>query len=259
MNSIQKEFSRVQQFSNTTIYTSEYIRIIDFQCDGHRSFTSKEELSGYICFGFIRMGNFRFHSFRNAADVYSSHILIEKPECTYRLTHTGDTCNANTFFIFSHDFYEMLKEKPNFKRSVFYNNTNILSLLILATPELEWLHYSIWQKIHQKEISRLEIDSMVMELLNMVIDNLSFHAIGNELLRAQERYHLSTIERAKEYILKNHQKYFPCRTGEVLLCKPFSFLPHIQATQLFLAISVFTKPAVKKCRNATENDYALNN
>lgn len=200
---MQKELSPVRQFINTTIYTSDLIRIINFQCDDDHSFTSKEELSGYFCIGFTRTGNFRFHSCRNAADVYSSRILIEKPECTYRLTHTGDACNANTFFIFSEDLYEALKEKPNFRRSAFYRNENILSLLILATPELEWLHFSIWQKIHQKENSRLEIDSMVMELLNSVIDNLSYNGMDHELLKEQKKHHLSTIERAKEYILTN--------------------------------------------------------
>ncbi len=190
-------------FYNKTIYTSDFIRIIDFQCDSNESFTSNLELSGYFSIGFTRTGNFHFHSYRHSADIYNSRILIEKPECEYRLTHNGEVSNATTFFIFAEEFYEALKEKYNLKRSVFFNNSNILSLLLLATPEMEYLHFSIWQKIKKKENSKLEIDSMAIELLHLVIETLTCETVCNEMPENIKKNHLTTIERAKEYILKN--------------------------------------------------------
>ncbi len=197
------ETKSLREFSNKTIYTSDFIRIINFQCDCNESFTSREELSSYLSIGFARTGNFRFHSYKHSADVYNSRVLIEKPECLYRLTHTGDAGNANTFFIFSEAFYETLLEKYNLKCSVFFYNKNVLSLLMLATPELEWLHYAICQKIYQKEYFKLQIDSMVMELLNIVLDNLTCNSIHGEAPKRLKKNHLSTVEKAKEYIFKN--------------------------------------------------------
>src|SRR5579862_7285715 len=131
------------QFDNTTIYVSDLVRIINYECSRTEAFTSKPELSGYFSIGFIRTGNFHFKSFRHSTDLYNSRILIEKPECEYRLTHSGDNYNATTFFIFSEALYNTLKEKYSFNRQGFFNNKNILSILLLATPELELIHFSI--------------------------------------------------------------------------------------------------------------------
>ncbi len=197
----------VMQFNNTTIYTSDLIRIINYQCRSAHAFTSNVELSGFFSIGFIRTGNFYFNSFRHSTDVYNSRILVEKPECEYRLTHSGDNINATTFFILSDDFYKALKEKYASCQYGFLNNKNMLSLLLKATPELEYLHYFIWQKIHQQEICRLEIDSMVIELTELIAQTLSGNISSVNSDTLINRNHLVTIERAKEYILKN----FACK------------------------------------------------
>ena len=191
------------QFDNKTIYTSDFIRIINYQCSSVQSFTSNTELSGFFSIGFIRTGNFHFKSFRHSTDLYNSRILVEKPECEYRLTHTGDNHNATTFFIFSEPFYKALTEKYALEKNSFLNNKNILSLLLVATPELEYLHYIIWQKIHEEEICRLEIDSLVIELAELVAQILSCNSNSTNNDININKNHLQTIERAKEYILKN--------------------------------------------------------
>jgi len=201
---VEETISR-KYFDNKTIYTSDNIRIINFQCDCHESFTSQTELSGYFCIGFTRKGNFRFQSFRHSADLYNSRILIEKPECEYRLTHNGNEANATTFFIFSKEFYEELKEKYS-DQCLFFKSDNILSLLLTVSPGLEYLHYSIWKKIKRKDNCKLEIDSMVIELVNMVIESIAYGTYPDEVPELLRKNHLTTIERAKEFILENFTK-----------------------------------------------------
>ena len=207
VNDDLNNINNVLQFNNKTVYTSDFVRIINYECGCTKSFTSKSELSGYFSIGFIRTGNFHFKSFRQSSDLYNSRILIEKPECEYRLTHSGDNYNATTFFIFSETFYKTLQEKYRFNQQGFLNNKNILSILLLATPELELIHFSIWQKIHQqKEVCTLEIDSMVIELAELILQILSSNTNSIKVNANTSKAHLITIERAKEYILRNFTK-----------------------------------------------------
>ena len=197
----------LRQFKNTTVYTSGFIRIINYECGCNVPFTSKTEQSGYFCIGFIRTGNFHFKSFRQSSDLYNSRILIEKPECEYRLTHSGDNYNATTFYIFSESFYESLKEKYRYNQQGFLNNKNILSLLITTTPELDLIHFTIWKKIRQSHVCNLEIDSLVVELIELVSQILTFNT--KPLAKVDgctNKIHLATIERAKEYLFKNFSK-----------------------------------------------------
>jgi|ERR1700754_353711 len=194
------------QFGNKTIYASDLVRIINYDCGCTERFTSKTEMSGYFCIGFIRTGNFEFRSYRHSSELYNSCVLVEKPECEYRLTHPGDNYNATTFFIFSEALYNMIREKYSFDRQGFFNNRSILSLLLIATPELELLHFSIWQKIQRHEICRLEIDSMVIELAGLIAQTISGSMDLVQVDTSVNKSHLVTIERAKEYIFKNFTK-----------------------------------------------------
>ena len=169
----EEETIRQPQFDNQTLYTSDFIRIINYQCGCPHAFTSKTELSGFFSIGFIRTGNFHFKSYRHSTDLYNSCLLIEKPACEYKLTHLGDNYNATTFFILSETGYDALKEKYAHDSYSFFANHNLLSLLLRVPPELEYLHYAIWQKIHETEICRLEIDSMVVELIALCRTNCS--------------------------------------------------------------------------------------
>ncbi len=194
------------RFDNKIIYTSDFVRIINYECGCIESFTSKSELSGYFSIGFIRTGNFHFKSFRQSSDLYNSRIIIEKPECEFRLTHPGNNYNATTFFIFSEKFYNTVKEKFSFNQHGFLSNKSLLSILLLATPELELIHHSIWNKIHQQEVCRLEIDSIVIELAEIVAQIISYGPGLAKIDSGINKKHLVTIERAKEYILKNFTK-----------------------------------------------------
>ena len=201
--------NNVPGFANTTVYNSDIVRIINYECGSTQSFVSKPELSGYFSVGFIRTGSFHFKSYRHSTDLFTSRVLIEKPQCEYRLIHHGNNYNATTFFIFTESFYKALINKFSYQQHNFLNNQNILSLLLLATPELELLHYSIWQKIHQQEIFKLEIDSMVIELITILSEILSLQTSACKVDKDFNKNHLQTIERAKEYILKNFiTRYF---------------------------------------------------
>jgi AraC family transcriptional regulator len=198
-----KNLTASPAFVNTTLYTSDFFRIINYQCDSVQSFTSNAELSNFFSIGFTRTGNFHFKSFRQSADMYNSRILVEKPECEYRLMHTGDTHNATTFFILSDTFYNALKTTYAQMPHSFFSNADLLSVVLRATPELEYLHYEIWQKIHKAEIINLEIDTLVIELVGFVAQALSGTIVDPGADQRVNTTHLAIIENAKAYILEN--------------------------------------------------------
>ncbi|MND73306.1 HTH-type transcriptional activator RhaS [compost metagenome] len=181
-----------------TLYESDFYRILDFKCRCKECGTSKPEYASAFTISFIRTGNFQFNVFRNSHDAHTSRILMNKPGYEHTVTHfhysVPDEC---TIFEFKHPFFQLLKE--DFKNQFFHNN-DLHSLLLNANAELDLLHVTVLQKISLSGTSRLEIDSLVLDIVYQalrIIDNsITIPSIPVRL----KKYHLPTVEKAKQYI-----------------------------------------------------------
>ncbi|HSU28272.1 MAG TPA: AraC family transcriptional regulator, partial [Chitinophagaceae bacterium] len=107
-------------------------------------------------------------------------------------------------------------------KSWFFRNKDIHSLLINAPAEADYLHQSILQAV-QSSAGKLEIDSLVYDLVDGVMENLTEMPI-KPLSKSTRKNHLITAERAKQFMSDNFTR--DISLSEVAgnsFCSPFHF------------------------------------
>jgi len=103
-----------------------------------------------------------------------------------------------TIISFKESFYERLKD-TELGASWFFKD-DIQSILLQATPELEYAHNVMVQKHKDRLFSQLAIESIVLEILRGTFDKLGQNMDKDVSLPSIKKDHLKTIERAKEYL-----------------------------------------------------------
>lgn len=182
-----------------SLYNSDFYSVNDFSYECGAHFRFEPGYTQEFCISFTRKGFLTFNSFRQSHQECNTRILIEKPGCEFTLHHRGGGSGCGTSFRFSHEAYAALKQKQ--EPSLFFRNPDIFSLLLSATPEVEYLYYTILQSLSLGICSKLEIDGLVIDMLDTIMN-----LVGEEKERAEmpgKLIHLSTVERAKEYIMEN--------------------------------------------------------
>lgn len=180
-------------------FKSDYYEIKNWSFD---FVTAQEPGLGYndcLCMMFVQKGNFLFDISRQAFDLHTGYVLIDKPDYEYRLHPAAGYCSI---FNFSADFYRKFIEDLNLKGAFFFSNPSLLSLMLKTTPEMEYLYY---QLLRNAGSGKLEKDNLVIELLEQVIQSITPTFPENEFSGSLKKYHLVTIEKAKEYI---HEHFF---------------------------------------------------
>ncbi|MEP6513742.1 MAG: AraC family transcriptional regulator [Parafilimonas sp.] len=182
---------------------SELYNIKDYSSYSGERHKFKPDCTPEFCINFARKGYFTYDCFRRSFEEYSSRILVEKPGSEYVLTQQLPGEGGCTILSFSAIAYEEIKEKYKLKNSSFFSNENIFSVMLAATPELDYLHYSILKMVSMPLYSRLKLDILIMEIVDAVMKILTGNSLYAELSQSSKRHHLNTIERAKEYMLEN--------------------------------------------------------
>jgi AraC-like DNA-binding protein len=104
-----------------------------------------------------------------------------------------------TIIEFKKDFYLHIKE--HYKGS-FFTNGDLHSLKIIADPETEFLHYQLIQLLSNKTYSKLQLDSVVMEIVERTLGCIHHSNIDKMLGMRLKKNHLITIERAKAFMIE---------------------------------------------------------
>lgn len=188
------------------LFKSDLYSVDDFSYACSPNFQFDPGYTREFCISFTRKGYLTFKSFRQAHEECNTRVLIEKPGCEFTLHHRGAGGGCGTSFRFTHEAYAAIKERPGLKTSLFFRNPDIFSILLAATPEAEYLYYAILNCTSKGNCCKLEVDGLVMELLDTVLDVVSDNPESTALPEKPNRIHLSTVERAKEYILENFTK-----------------------------------------------------
>lgn len=183
-----------------TLYTSDFYQVLDFQCKCNDCTTSKPEYSESFCISFVRKGNFLFNVFRRSLDSYNGCILITKPGYERTVTHAHAVPDECTIFEFRNDFYPKLLQR--YPHSKFFTDNDLHSTLLRTNTETEFLHFTINQLILQRG-SKLQIDQLVLQLIDKVLGAVTDYEPDTRINTRLKRNHLTTIERAKEYITGN--------------------------------------------------------
>lgn len=181
-----------------TFYNAVFYKIIDFKCRCTDCRTSKPEYSRSFCISFVRKGNFLFNVFRHSLDAYSGCALITKPGYEHTVTHTHTIPDQCTIFEFTQNFYQELLGLH--KGSDFFRNPDLHSTLIKTNAEIEFIYHKVLRLALSGCACKLEIDQLVMEMIEKVLGSIGVYDINKRIDTRLKRNHLTTIERAKEYI-----------------------------------------------------------
>ncbi|KIC95390.1 AraC family transcriptional regulator [Flavihumibacter solisilvae] len=184
-----------------TLYESDFYRVIDFKCRCMDCNTSKPEYSASFSISFVRKGNFLFNVFRNSLDSYNGCILVTKPGFERTVTHAHEVPDECSIIEFTSEFYSLLHEQ--FPRNIFFLDNDIHSTLIKAGPELELLHHEVMTNALSGTAQRLDMDNLVLDIADAVLHNIIPYRREKHITENLKKFHLVTIERAKEYMTDN--------------------------------------------------------
>jgi AraC family transcriptional regulator len=195
MSEQRQILSQTDKLSLSYLYQSDFYEIKNWTFS---FLEEKETLTGFndcFCLVYVKKGTYLFDYYSEQHDTHSGQLIIEKPNYKYRLRPAHGECSL---FNFTDAFYQQFIEDLNLKNSFFFGNENLLSLSMKASPECEYLHFHIMQSL--AIIGKLEMDCLVLEFLHHVLAIINNASYQFELDAALKKFHLPTVERAKDYI-----------------------------------------------------------
>jgi len=188
------------------LFSSDYYEICDFKCLCHECSRSKREYNEHLSLCITRSGNFYYNAFRSTLDSYSGSVLVSKPGYDYTVTHLADSPDECTIIIFKKAFYEDIEAQLQLGSHWFFSNKDIQSLLLKTSPQFEQLHYSLLRAAKKTAPDKLEMDSLVMEILEEVLSRFTNYEIPQVLPARLKKHHLVTIEKAKQHLTEQLTK-----------------------------------------------------
>jgi AraC-like DNA-binding protein len=188
------------------LFSSDHYEVCDFKCLCHECTKSKTEYNEHLSLCLTRSGNFYYNAFRNTLDTYTGSVLISKPGYDYTVKHPGEIPDECTIIIFKKIFYQDIEEQLQLKAHWFFSNKDIQSLLLKTNPQIEQLHHTLLNAAKQRTPYKLEMDSLVMEILEEVLSRFTNYEMPQVLPARLKKHHLSTIEKAKQYLNDNLSK-----------------------------------------------------
>lgn len=183
------------------LHSSRFYQLRDYKCNCVECHVSKPEYVNTFNLCFVRTGYFEFEVFRNNLEVHVGRVLITKPGSEHVARHIDDQPDICTVLDFTADFYDSLREHYRYELPWFFENSNIHSLLLKCSPELDYLHNSI-----RKLTQQLQIDDLVLRLVDRVMKSLSNSNTVEPVPANLKKFHLATIEKARNYMLANFDR-----------------------------------------------------
>jgi AraC family transcriptional regulator len=189
------------------LHQSAFYRVVDFKCHCNVCSVTNPENNESFCMSFIRKGFFEYRSFKRNDEVHVGRVLISKPGYEHTTRHIDNQPDIITIFDFRKDFYEQtILDVYGSRLPWILKNNDIHSVMVNATPELEYHHYRIFQTISSGKYNSLEVDEMVIDLLEKMMEVLGSARTPASIPDNLKQQHLVTIEEARNYILNHFNK-----------------------------------------------------
>jgi AraC-like DNA-binding protein len=186
------------------LYASGFYRVMDFRCRCVDCVRSKPEYSDNFSIAFVRRGNFLFNVFRRSLDAHTGCVLMTKPGAERTVTHVHTVPDECTIFQFTADFHTLVADL--YAHTPFFGNPDLHSTLVRTSPELEFLHFAIVRRILDGSASRLQLDELVVDMVQKVLREATDYEPSEAIDDRVKRFHLSTIETAKDYIATHYAR-----------------------------------------------------
>ncbi|PWT95707.1 MAG: AraC family transcriptional regulator [Bacteroidetes bacterium] len=207
-----------------TLHVSEKYRIIDFRCKCVVCSLSEPEYNNSFAITFIKSGYFEYRVFRNNLEAHTGKVLVSKPGFEHSTFHINNQPDTSTTFEFRADFVEELKAMYPQTSDWFLKNNDIHSIILRCTPEMDYLHHAVLKSLLSGTSTRLQIDEWVMELVDELMCGLAKISKDDRLPDSLRKYHLPTVENAKDFMLKHfHENISLQQVADHCLVSPFHF------------------------------------
>ena len=160
--------------------------------------SDKQNMPGYndcLCVMYVKSGHYLSDFSSKKHEIYSGYLLLEKPDCEYRLRPSAGEC---TIINFTDEFYRQSFSEMQISPVLFFSNKDLLSVVLKSNPDIDYLHYQITSRIN--EAGKLEMDNMVMEFFNLIIHVVSNYTIEDDVAALLKINRLPAVELAKEYM-----------------------------------------------------------
>jgi AraC-like DNA-binding protein len=138
--------------------------------------------------------------------VHVGRVLVTKPGSEHIARHIDEQPDVCSVFDFSQEFYESLKEHYRYDIPWFFENNDIHSLLLKCGPELDYLHDAVIKLTKPGNAQQLQIDDLVLRLVDRVMNTLGNNNNVEPVPSNLKRFHLTTIEKAKNFMLANFDR-----------------------------------------------------
>lgn len=185
------------------LHKSDFYQIRNYKCNCTECHTSAVEYTSSFNLCFVRTGYFEYQVFKGELEVHIGRVMVSKPGSEHVTRHIENQPDVCTVFDFTNTFYKSIQE--NYKRQAgwFFQNKDLHSILLPCPPDLDYVHRAILMQTRETFTDSMQIDDWVLRLLDKVME-----VMGNEppvavLPPALKRYHLSTVEKAKHYLLEH--------------------------------------------------------
>ncbi|MEC5147150.1 AraC family transcriptional regulator [Chitinophaga sp. 212800010-3] len=184
----------IQQLYNSSICT-----VHNFLCQCQQCKLSGKEYQETFSIAYIRSGNFVFKVFRNDLDAYNGLFLVCKPGYEHQVAHVHDMPDQCTIFSFPAESIAQLEEQAA-GINWFLKNPDLQSILIKATPDMEFLHHRIFALLQQSRFPRLWAEQLMMELFVLVVSGGAERKPLPLLSMKQKKNYLPVISAVKDFI-----------------------------------------------------------
>jgi AraC-like DNA-binding protein len=182
------------------LHQSDFYRMVDFRCHCMECSTTPEEYTRTFNFCFVRKGYFEYRVFRRNLEVHVGRVLISKAGTTHYTHHIANQPDVCSVLYFTNAFVERLREKYA-AAAWFFDNPDVQSLLLKCTPEADYLHFMLLNKSAMK-LPQLQRDEWALQLVEHVMNTLT-NTLPQPIAPSLKRHHLSTVEKAKDYLLQH--------------------------------------------------------
>ena len=195
------------------LYRSPFGRIVDFRCRNTQPGTGKPEYIESFSVNFTRRGNFGYRVGREAFDIHSGVILLEKAGSERVVSHHHATKDECTAVELTPEFSEEVREhwalSGRLKRCGRVCTGEVSASVLPATPRLDYLHSILFNAARRcGPGSLLKVDVLLLDLLDEIgaSGGLASRRPPEEIDVTLKDRHLDAIDRAKSFINANFQQ-----------------------------------------------------
>lgn len=240
------------------LHQSDFYQISNYKCNCTKCHTSGVEVTNQFNLCFVRSGFFENHTFRREAEVHVGRVMVSKPGFERIIGHIENQPDVCSVFYFTDHFYKSLQEHYQREAGWFFRNNDLHTIVINCPPFLDYLHHVIIQQPGKISVDTMLMDERVLQLVDKVMSVLGNEPLSSKLPGTVKRFHLTTIENAKDYLIKNFDKkislsdvakhccvslfHFSRIFKSVMKITPYQYLTEIRLQHASILLETSTEP-----------------